>query len=297
MRRLFWALSVVAYIWPMSVSADVRLIIPAEPGGNYDTLGRIIAQHLRAIPQNMPGAGGVIAANYLANVAPQDGSVIGMVHAAAIQAQALGERGVRFDANKFFWLGSPTRFTSVLVAWNTVGIRTLDDLRTRSVVMGVSTVRNAAYGQLLNVYQDTHIKIVRGYRSIGEIALAMARGEVDVMTGFTWDEWTALHPDWVRERRVVPVVDLGSLAQPGKSGPFEFMANIDGLGRPLAVPSSTSGRVDYRQMVSSREFQDQLKQIGATYDPTTGANMAKMVSDVLSTPKNTIEQMNRLLQQ
>src|SRR3954471_20843704 len=87
----------------------VRLIISADPGGSYDQIGRLVSRHLgkhipgspRVVPENMLGASGRVAANYLYHAAPKDGSVIGVIQQSIPMGQALGENGIQYDAARF----------------------------------------------------------------------------------------------------------------------------------------------------------------------------------------------------
>ena len=91
----------------------ISLIISTGVGGGYDTTARAVARYLTkyvpgnptVVPKNMPGAGNVLAANYMANVAPKDGTTIATIAQAAFLLQPLGEAGVRFDAKEFYYLG------------------------------------------------------------------------------------------------------------------------------------------------------------------------------------------------
>src|SRR5262249_51243910 len=102
-------------------SRPVTLVIGNGPGGGFDAMGRLLARHInRFIPgvptivvQNMPGAGSLVAANYLYGVAPKDGSVVGLFARNMPLIGLLGDNpSVRFDPRKFTWLGSSSDFSS-----------------------------------------------------------------------------------------------------------------------------------------------------------------------------------------
>ena len=106
------------------------------PAGTYDLLARLVARHMpkylpgnpTAIVQNMPGGGNVVATNYMYNNALKDGTVIAVINDAIPLHQVIDGRGVRFDADKFNWLGSPGDRNSVTFAWHTSGIKTIEDV-------------------------------------------------------------------------------------------------------------------------------------------------------------------------
>src|SRR5262249_21208424 len=124
----------------------IRLIISADPGGSYDSDGRLVAKHIgkhipghpRIVPENMLGASGRVAANYVYNSAPKDGSVIAVMQQSLPMGQALGESGVQYDAGKFLWIGSPVRPDETLVVWHTTGVRSIEDAKKKQVIIGAT---------------------------------------------------------------------------------------------------------------------------------------------------------------
>src|SRR5438552_751155 len=131
----------------------IRLLITADPGGSYDTNARLVGRHLgRHIPGNprllleqMPGASGRIGANYLYNVAPRDGSLIALVQQSLPMAQATGESGVQYDASRLNWIGSPILLDDVLVVWHAAGVRSIDEVKPKSIVVGATTPTGTNY--------------------------------------------------------------------------------------------------------------------------------------------------------
>ena len=123
---------------------NVNLIVGYSAGGGYDTYTRILARHLgKHIPgnpaivvQNMPGAGSLKLANYLYNVAPKDGSTIGIFSRGMAMEPLIGGTNVQFDSTKFTWLGSGTNETSVFVIWHTAPVKTWNDIITKPFTVG-----------------------------------------------------------------------------------------------------------------------------------------------------------------
>ena len=121
----------------------LSLIIPNAPGGSFDLYARLVANHLgRFIPgrpsivaQNMPGAAGMQAANYLANIAPKDGTVLSVLVPNITLAQILGVRSIAYDTRKFNWIGRVIATTATLFTWHTSGTKTLADLKTRETLV------------------------------------------------------------------------------------------------------------------------------------------------------------------
>jgi hypothetical protein len=294
--RLMVLVAAIAALWFSTAQAQVQLLIPSDPGGNYDIAGRIIAKHLpkylkrQVIPQNMPGAGGQIVANHLANIAPRDGSVIGLVQGSVVQEQALGGKGVRFDASKFEWIGSPTRQTGLLVVLSVTGVKSIMDIRQRETLIGASNVRHVAYAKLMNEQLGMKFKVIKGYRTVADQVAALARGEIEAMNAFTWLEWAVTHPDWVREKKITPLINTSTLAD--LSPEFEFMARGDDMGRALAAPPGVWAaelRGAFRYMVRDADFMLDALKVGMAVEMISGVELATMTHDILATPKETID--------
>src|SRR5215471_21859560 len=118
---------------------SIQLVIGFDGGGGYDLYARTVARHWARhipgnptfVPQNMPGAGTRIAANWLYSVAPKDGTAVGTVVQSTAVDQALGEPGIRFNAARFNWIGNPIVDNLVTIAWSASGLATLDDVKAK----------------------------------------------------------------------------------------------------------------------------------------------------------------------
>ena len=110
----------------------IDLIVASTPGGGYDAMARVYARHLpRYIPgapavvvRNMPGAGGLVAANYLYNTASRDGTVIATVQQGVVFQPLFGEKQARFDALKFNWVGNANSEVGIFLVWHTSKVKT-----------------------------------------------------------------------------------------------------------------------------------------------------------------------------
>src|SRR5216684_1397072 len=118
---------------PSLAGKNVQMLIGFGPGGGYDLWGRVVARHIgkhlpgnpTVVPQNMPGAGSFVAANNIYNLAPKDGSVMGIIARDAALGPITGATGARFDPTKITWLGTPTTETNVCIAFHTAKVQTL----------------------------------------------------------------------------------------------------------------------------------------------------------------------------
>src|SRR5262249_43923435 len=148
----------LASLSPAHAQADffagkqISLLIGTTVGGGYDAYGRLVARHIgRHIPgnpsvivKNMPGAGGLAAANYLYNRAPKDGTELlivqnGLPFERLFHTLSPEGKNALFDAPKFGWIGSATQTAFVTVTWHASAVRTLQDAMTREAVLGAST--------------------------------------------------------------------------------------------------------------------------------------------------------------
>ncbi len=196
----------------------VRMIIGTAVGGSYDLMGRLTARHIRnhipgqsaILVQNMPGGGSLIASNYLYNVAPQDGSVLGAVVPGIIFTAMFGEKSARYDPTKFHWIGYAMDAVAVPTVFHTAPVKSLAEMREKEVVMGSGGISSmdATNARLFNALLGTKIKLVTGYKGGDAINLAMERGEIHGRASQAWSAWKAVRPDWIRDRKLVPLLQV-----------------------------------------------------------------------------------------
>ena len=174
---------------------QIRIIVPSAPGGGFDLYARYIARHFgkhvpgnpTIIVQNMPGAGGLAAANHLYTRAAKDGLTIGTLQGPSTYAQVGKSPNVQFDMRTFGWLGSANITSNTCVFTKRAGITNANDLLTKPVIIGGSGGSTEYAPNLLNALIGTKFTIVKGYRSTSTVLPAMERGEVDGMCGWGWD--------------------------------------------------------------------------------------------------------------
>lgn len=185
----------------------VTVVVGYGAGGGYDLYARTLARHLgRHIPGNpvvvvvnMPGAGSLVAVNHLYNVAPRDGTTLGMVSANVLLAQLIGRPEARFDATRFNWVGSMNAETYICIARSDAPVQTFADLFTIPVRFGGSGAgsESGLHPPFLNGVLGTKIELVSGYPGSNEIDLAIERGEVYGRCGHTWSSLKARRAGWV----------------------------------------------------------------------------------------------------
>jgi len=297
---------------------SLTIITSTGAGGTYDLLARLVARHMpkylpgspTAIVQNMPGGGNVVATNYMYNNALKDGTVIAVVNDAIPLHQVIDGRGVRFDADKFNWLGSPGDRNSVTFAWHTSGIKTIDDVMRREVPLGGTGVGSSIviYPTAMNKVLGTKFKIVLGYRSSSEVFLAMERGEIAARSvGLT--SVLAEYPDWITEKKINFLVQLGAKRDPmlpdvplltelaKTEEQRQILTLISAptlLGQPyLAPPGVPADRVAILRTAFASTMRDpaflaDTKRLSYEAVPLTGEEVARFVHQTVTTPADIV---------
>lgn len=222
---------------------EVTLLIPSAAGGGYDRYARILARHMgkhlpgkpTVVPKGMPGAGGLVLANYMYSKAPRDGSVIAGMQNERIYDPILGVQNANYKSSELVWLGSMNQTTNVCAAWHTTGVKSAVELRNRELVVGVSAnTSTESVALLLNQVVGTKLKMVLGYPGTNEIQLAMERGEVEGACGLGWDSLSSGKPDWIADNKVNIFVQMGAEPLDAlKGSPFLYDLLLKAEDRPL----------------------------------------------------------------
>jgi tripartite-type tricarboxylate transporter receptor subunit TctC len=201
----------------------IKVDIATGPGGAYGAYGLVFVQYFgKHIPGNptvvteyRPGAGGVVAANYLYNVAPKDGTVLAIPLAPIVLGEHTGA-SVQYESAKFNWIGQMAGLTRFYAVWHTSPLKTFDNLITQESVAGTTGRGSETYMNpaLMNHVFGTKIKIVSGYKGSNDLMLALERGEISGASG-TWANFAGNHPDWVRDNKIRFLVQIGLSKVPG----------------------------------------------------------------------------------
>jgi tripartite-type tricarboxylate transporter receptor subunit TctC len=197
----------------------INLTVSSDTGGGYDSYSRLLARHIAAhipgapviVVQNMPGGGGLRAAQYLWDVAPKDGTVIGNVRASNMLDSILGIRGNAIDPRKFLWIGNMASDTDVCSFSRTSGIRTFDDLRKKEVIVGASGkgAQNFSFSNAIDKVLGAKMKIVLGYKGAADRVLAVQRGELQGNCGINASTLTSSYPQLLQSGELIPVIQSG----------------------------------------------------------------------------------------
>ena len=303
----------------------VNVLIGVGVGGEYDLHARIVSRYIgkhipgspTLVPQNMLGAGGAKMAAYLADVAPKDGTNIGMIANNFPAMQAAGVELIRFDIGKFQWIGSISPTVETMTVWKTAGVSTIEEARQKEVIAGASGKGAITYSfpAMLNDFLGTKFKIVVGYQGGNAINLAMERGEVQARNN-TWSSWKVTKPDWVKAGDIKILAYAGPTPKdlPGVPAVRDLVKNEDDrrivdlvvsgteLGRPLAfaggVPADRVAvlRKAFMDTMKDTDFMQEAAKLQIEIDPVSGEHMQKVVADVLATPKNLAARARALIE-
>lgn len=201
----------------------ITVLIGTSAGNDYDFRGRLLARHLgrhipgepQLVPRNMPGGGGIVATNYVANIAPRDGTTVYMIMANMMTAQAMGVQGVQFDTRRLRWIGNTTSSPNVVNSWHTTGITRIEQTKTQDLVLGAPVgTAGVLYATALQKVYGARIKLVTGYPGGGEVNIAMERGEVSGRGSNSWSSWKSTKPDWLKDKKLNILVQVGLKRDP-----------------------------------------------------------------------------------
>lgn len=321
-------LAVIAWTFAAPVSAEsvadfykgktINVYIGYGPGGGYDLYGRLLARYIGSyvpgnptvVAQNMPGAGSLKAANYLYNVAPKDGTALGIITQSTPQEEALGTKGIQYHAKDFIWIGRMTSNVELTVVWHTSGIKSIEDAkRTETIVAGTGpTTPSEVFPRVLNGVVGTKFKVVGGYRGSADGVLAMEREEV---TGalIGWATIKSTKQPWLQEKKVNILVqyamkrhpdlpDVPTMVELGKTDEdrkiLALYASGADIGRAfLAPPKVPADRVQalrtaFDKMVKDPQLLADIKRGNIEFDPMSGAELQKLADESVNVPASLI---------
>ncbi len=301
----------------------VSLLIGFGVGGDDDLWGRTIAKHMgkhipgnpTVVPQNVTGAAGLLVANRLANAAPKDGTVIGMINRGIPFEPLLGGQGTQFDPLKLSWIGSPNRDTTLCAARKDAEVQSLQDLSSKELKVGAtgSGADTAVYPEFLSALLGLRFKVVRGYQGSHEIQLAMERGEVEGIC-LAFDSLSrgnlyrdghlnvllqaALDPD-PRLKDVPSALQFAHSEQERRA--LELFFARAALGRPfVAPPDVPPDRVAalqraFEATLTDPEFRQDAEQQKLNVQLITGPQLAQILARAYAAPPEVVARTKQAL--
>ena len=305
---------------------QVKIVVGFAAGGNSglygDVLGRHMGKHLPGnpsfIPQYMPGAGGLIAANHIANRAARDGTEIAITSRTAAFEPLYGNKQANFEARALNWIGSANVENSACIARSDQNIRTFADVQKRELVIGGSGADavDMIFPRLANKLMGAKFKIVGGYNTSNDILLAMERREVHGFCGIGWGFLKMRHKPMLDEKRVnilfqIAAERAGDLQQVPRVADLarneddkkilDFLTAPQAMGRPfLAPPDVPKDRVAalrraFEATLKDPDFIADAERTGLEIQFVSGNDVDRVLSNAYATPTALVQRANALL--
>lgn len=297
----------------------VNVIVGFSVGGGYDIYARVLARHIgRYLPgnpnfvvQNMPGAGSSKSVEYLLSVAPKDGLAIGTFGRALMLAPLL--EGARVDTTKLQWIGSMTSDTTTCIVWHASPIKTWADLRAKQFTAGGLGKGSdpELFATIVKNLFAPGLKLVSGYPGTNDITLAMERGEVDGICGYSWSTLKTSRPQWLAENKVAVLVQgalvknpelpnvpmmLDDAANETQRQVLTLLLTTLPMARPFGMPPGTPAervaamRTAFDATMKDAEFLKEARTGGLDIDPMQGTQMAGHLQRAYAMPPEIVAQ-------
>ena len=303
---------------------SINMIIGYPPAGGNDIYARAVARHIgrhipgnpTVVPRNMPGGGSLVAANHIFNVAPKDGTILGLVVPTAPLEERLGASNVRFKSAQFNWIGRLAPTTNVTFVMAKTGVKTIQQVMERETVLGATGRSSmvAVYPTLLNHVVGTKFKIVLGYAGSAQAMLAMERGEVEGHS-IPWEGVKSRAEQHLTDKTINILVQYGLKRHPelpdiptsvelGRSAEdveaLAMFANASDVGRfTLSTPDTPPERIQvlrraFDAMVKEPDFIADLKRQQLELGPLPGEELQRLVADMAKVSPTTVERVRRI---
>jgi tripartite-type tricarboxylate transporter receptor subunit TctC len=313
--------------WPASAQKvedfykgkTINLIIGFEAGGGYDIYGRLLARHMghhipgrpNIVVQNLPGAGSLVAAQYIYATAPKDGTAIG-TFGRQMPIAPLLTSGAQFDGTKFTWLGSITNEVSTCISWHTATVKTWDDLLVKPIILGGDGpgADPDVFALLYKNVFDAKINLVSGYHGTTPIILAMERGEIDGLCGYSWSVIKSKNQPWLKEKKINILVQAALKKEPElpdvplaldlakteeQRQILKLLLTTQETARPFAAPPGIPADrkaaliAAFEQTMKDPEFLAEAKKLNLDVNPLSASTFHQLMAELYATPKPVLE--------
>ena len=289
----------------------VTLDIGYSAGGGYDIYARVLARHLGdhipgnpdVVPQNMPGAGSLKVVNYLYAVAPKDGTVIATFARGLAMQPLFDKTGVEFDAQKLNWIGSISDEVSVCAFRSDRGIKTLDDMKTKSYTVGGtgSGSDTDVFPLVLRNMFHMQMKLATGYPGGEDVVLALQRGEVNGRCGWSWSSLKSRNYTLYQNKEIVVPVQLSLnkhpdlpdvplimdlTTDPKQAAALKLIFGRQTMARPYAAPPGlppdrvAALRKAFDDTMKDPAFLEEAQKTDLEVQPVSGEAVQSLVADI-----------------
>jgi len=298
----------------------LNVVVGHEAGTGYDFFGRTLARQIghylpgspNVVVQNMQGAGGLKAANWLYNVAPKDGTSIAVFAPEAAFKPLFGDPAALFDSVKFGWIGNMDESIGTCAVSEQSGIASLDHLLKRDALFGATGVAaptsQMTYG-LIN-FVGARIKVVQGYKGTADVRIALTRGEIDGACGPSVSTLKTQWQDEIASGRIRPIVQFGIKKSPDLPGVpgiydyaksdaerevFDIAFGSHALGRPLLAPPGVAPervralRAAFNKTMQDADYLADTAKLGLATISSTGEEAEALVRRFFGYPRSVIE--------
>lgn len=293
---------------------QISFAIGYPPGGVFDLGGRLVARHIgkhipgqpTIVPHNMPGGGSLIAANHLYNVAPKDGTVMGLIGHSLAFSPLWDREGVNYDAAKFTWLGALQKWAGLAQVWHTAPVKTHEQSLQQEVVAGATGAGDSTviFPRILNALLGTKYRIIPGYQGSQDLNVAIEKGEVQARLGSCWECVIAEKPDWIAEKKINIILQLGLTKHAALSAPvaielaktaedrqiMQLVFASQEMSMPILLPPgipedrASALRRAFAEMVKDPEFRADAERARYVLNPADWQTMEKSIREAYGAP-------------
>ncbi len=322
----FATVIVAAHAAPAAtIDKPIVVYIGGSAGGGIDLYARLVARHIgKHIPgnptvtvQDMPGAGGIKAANYLAKVAARDGTVLASFSSGPILEPLTGARNPGYGMNEFTWIGAITKDVSTCASWGQSRFKTIEDARREQMIVAStgSGSESDFWPKVVNETVGTKFKIISGYPGTQETLLAMENGEVDGRCGWAWSSLKASKPEWLRDNKINLLIQIAMeksadltkvpfifdlLTKDEDRQLLELLVGPTSMSRPYVGPPGLPDDVTallrqaYDETMKDPAMLAEAAKMQVDVLPTTGEQAQTLVTRIYATPPAVIERAKKL---
>jgi tripartite-type tricarboxylate transporter receptor subunit TctC len=267
------------------------------------------------VARNMPGAGSIAAVEYVYNIAPKDGTVIGIAQPTFL-LEKINDRRRKYEPEKLSWVGRVDQSVVMgVIGWKSPA-QSVEAAKKQQVVIAANAAAgtSATIPWALNKMIGTKYKVVLGYDSSAKMGLAVEKGEADALGSTSWD-YLETKRDWFEEHHAkipyvitlhrfkklpdVPTV-LELVDKPRDKAALKLIASTSTVGRAFMAPPGVPPahleilRKAFDKMVNDPKFVAEATKRRLGVDPATGEEVQEVVADVMSQPQDVIDRMKEV---